>query len=193
MHIHIKTDSPDASDLLNAVNMTAITTTTAPVNQNVTDTMRLGLRRYAKSVMVITCTYQGVRYAMSATAVSELSLDPPTMLICVNQSAGLHAALSAGADFAINMLHAGQEHIARNCGGGLRGEERFDEGDWQASDFGPPILADAQAYFVCRQEQRIDHGTHSIFIGQVVAAYSADDIDPLVYVDGRYISPMQST
>lgn len=173
--------------------MTAITTTTAPANQNVTDTMRLGLRRYAKSVMVITCTHEGVRYAMSATAVSELSLDPPAMLICVNRSAGLHPALSAGADFAINMLHAGQEHIARNCGGGLRGEERFSEGDWQVSDFGPPILGDAQAYFVCRQEQRIDHGTHSIFIGRVVAAHAAENIDPLIYVDGRYISSAQST
>ncbi len=154
--------------------------------------MRLGLRRFAKSVMVISCMSQGTRYAMSATAVSELSLDPPTMLICINQSASLHGPLAAGADFAINMLHAGQEHIARNCAGALRGEARFDEGDWQTSDFGPPVLNDAQAYFVCRQEQRIDHGTHSVFIGQVVAASAAEMIDPLVYVDGRYLAPVQT-
>ncbi len=165
----------------------------APLDKlDIVNDMVRGLRRYAKSVMVISCAHEDVRYAMSATAVSELSLDPPTMLICVNRSAALYVPLSSGADFAINMLNANQEHIARNCGGAIKGEARFDEGDWQYSDFGPPILADAQAYFVCRQEQRIDHGTHSVFIGEVIAAKAAEDINPLVYVDGRYIAPLQA-
>jgi flavin reductase (DIM6/NTAB) family NADH-FMN oxidoreductase RutF len=151
-------------------------------------TMRQGLRRFAKSVMVITSLHEGKRYAMSATAVSELSLDPPTMLVCVNRSAGLHVPLMKGADFAINMLHFGQEDIAANCAGKLHGEDRFGVGAWQASDLGPPILSDAQAYFVCRQQQRVDHGTHSIFIGEVVSAYTNEKVDPLVYVDGRYLS-----
>ena len=154
------------------------------------DDMLRGLRRFAKTVMVISCELDGRRYAMSATAVSEVSLDPPTMLICVNRDATLHIPLLAGVDFAINLLDAGQEQIARNCGGELRGAERFEHGDWQLSDHGPPILADAQAYFICRQEQRIEHGTHSIFIGEVLAAYSRQAVDPLVYVDGEYISPL---
>ncbi len=158
-------------------------------NLDVVASMVQGLRRFAKSVMVISCTHQGTRYAMAATAVSEVSLDPPTMLICVNRSANMHAPLFAGADFTINMLNSTQEHIARNCSGGLRGEDRFNEGDWQASSFGPPILADAVAYFICRQEQRVDHGTHSIFIGEVVSAHAAPDAHSLVYVDGRYVSP----
>jgi flavin reductase (DIM6/NTAB) family NADH-FMN oxidoreductase RutF len=153
------------------------------------DHMRLALRRFAKSVMVVSCEHEGVRYAMSATAVSELSLDPPTMLVCVNQSASMHMPLAAGADFAINMLHAGQEQIARNCGGALRGEDRFNEGDWQTSEFGPPYLADAQASFICSLVNRLDHGTHSIFIGEVELAKAADVVDPLVYVDGRYLAP----
>ena len=158
-------------------------------NLDVVASMVKGLRRFAKSVMVISCMHQGTRYAMSATAVSEVSLDPPIMLICVNRSANMHGALLAGADFAINMLSSQQEQIARNCSGTLRGEDRFSQGDWQASDFGPPILSDALAYFVCRQEQRVDHGTHSIFIGEVVAAHAAENAHSLVYVDGRYVSP----
>jgi flavin reductase (DIM6/NTAB) family NADH-FMN oxidoreductase RutF len=154
--------------------------------------MLQGLRRFAKSVMVISCEKDGQRYAMSATAVSEISLDPPTMLICVNRSATMHIPLLEGADFAINMLHAGQEQISRNCGGEKRGEERFDLGDWQASPYGPPVLADAQAYFVCRQAQRVETGTHSIFIGEVVAAFADDRVDPLVYVDGGYLAPLSA-
>jgi len=162
----------------------------AAKNAALVDDMLKGLRRFAKTVMVISCEMDGRRYAMSATAVTEVSLDPPTMLICVNRDATLHIPLLAGADFAINLLDAGQEQIARNCGGELRGAERFEQGDWQPSDHGPPILADTQAYFICRQEQRVEHGTHSIFIGEVIAAHSDSAVDPLVYVDGAYVAPL---
>jgi len=154
----------------------------------VTDQMRLGLRRFAKAVMVVSARHDGVRYAMSATACSEVSLDPPTMLVCVAQAASMHMPLAAGADFAINMLHSGQEQISRNCGGAKRGEDRFDEGDWQDDD-GTPWLADGQASFICRVVNRVDHGTHSVFIGEVRAAHTAEIVDPLVYVDGRYLEP----
>lgn len=155
---------------------------------DVTDQMRSGLRRFAKAVMVVSARHDGVRYAMSATACSEVSLDPPTMLVCVAQSASMHIPLAAGADFAINMLHSGQQQISRNCGGAKRGEERFDEGDWQDDD-GTPFLADGQASFICRIVNRADHGTHSVFIGEVRAAHVAETVDPLVYVDGRYLEP----
>ena len=59
--------------------------------------LREGLRRLAKAVVVITCQHGGERFAMTATAVSELSMDPPSLLICVNRSASLHAPLSAKA------------------------------------------------------------------------------------------------
>ncbi len=155
---------------------------------DVTDQMRLGLRRFAKAVMVVSARHNGVRYAMSATACSEVSLDPPTMLVCVAQAASMHIPLAAGADFAINMLHSGQQQISRNCGGAKRGEERFDEGDWQDDD-GTPFLADGQASFICRIVNRADHGTHSVFIGEVRSAHVAETVDPLVYVDGRYLEP----
>ena len=32
----------------------------------------------------------------------------------------------------------------------------------------------------------MDYGTHRIFIGRVEAVRVHDDVDPLVYVDGRY-------
>ena len=152
--------------------------------------MLTALRRYAKSVMVISSRHEGTRYAMAATAVCEVSLDPPAMLVCVNRNTSMHAPLSAGADFAVNMLHGGQEHIARNAGGAARGEERFNEGDWRESKLAIPYLADAQASFICRNIRSLDFGTHTIFIGEVASAHAADAIDPLIYVDGRYLSGM---
>ncbi len=152
---------------------------------------RKGLRRFAKSVMVITARQGERRFAMSATAVSEVSLDPPTLLVCVNQTSSFHSSLVPGAEFAMSILHAGQEQIARNCGGLLRGEARFEEGEWQETEAGTPWLADAQASFICELVRQIDHGTHSVFIGEVKHVHVNDPVDPLVYVDGRYVAPLR--
>ena len=48
---------------------------------------------------------------------------------------------------------------------------------------------DGQASFICHVVNRADHGTHSVFIGEVRAAHTAEIVDPLVYVDGRYLEP----
>ncbi|HEX8445106.1 MAG TPA: flavin reductase family protein [Sphingomonas sp.] len=169
-----------------------MTTTDATALPPATDTatlaaaVRLALRRMAKSVTVITCLHEGRRYAMAATAVDALSMDPPSMILSVNRSASLHAPLAAGADFCINVLGHSHEAVSRACGGGMSGEDRFGVGDWIAGPSGVPILADAQASFVCHNDVSLSYGTHGIFVGRLVDVRSFGDVDPLVYLDGRY-------
>ena len=89
--------------------------------------------------------------------------------------------------FGVNVLHRDQEHLARMFADRTMRELRFASG-WHLEHAGPPRLPDAQASILCR---RIDHhtfGTHSIFIGVVEDVIVRDDIDPLLYVDGRYTS-----
>ena len=148
--------------------------------------LRSGLRRLAKAVVVITTRHEGIRYAMAATAVSELSMEPPSLLICVNRNASLDAPLSAGAGFCVNILHGDQLDIANTCAGQLKGEARFGLGRWAGAEGESPWLEDAQASFACRQEASLDYGTHRIFIGRVEAVRLHGAVDPLVYVDGRY-------
>ena len=123
---------------------------------------------------------------MAATAVSELSMDPPSLLICVNKSASISEALQAKADFAINILHSSHEAISVLASGPIKGEERFKTGNWTTGDLGMPVIADAQAVFECRFAESVSFGTHDIIIGEVVETRTSGSVDPLVYVDGRY-------
>jgi flavin reductase (DIM6/NTAB) family NADH-FMN oxidoreductase RutF len=150
------------------------------------ESMRGALRRLAKAVVIITCKHDGRRYAMTATAVSELSMDPPSLLICVNRGASSAGALAAGADYGVNILPASQESIARRCAGGVFGEDRFLEGAWREAPGGTPYLEDSQAFFICSQDGRMSYGTHEIIIGRVKSVGLTGSVDPLVYVDGRY-------
>lgn len=164
----------------------AVPSTQPSDHTDIANALRVGLRALAKAVTVISCRHNGTRYAMTATAVNELSMDPPSMLICVNKSAGLFIPLSAGANFCINILQASQAEISALCSGKVRGEARFAMGSWGDSTLGPPYLEEAQASFVCRNVSKQEFGTHGIFVGQVEQVYMREQNDPLVYMDGRY-------
>jgi len=154
--------------------------------------MLLAMRRLARSVTVISCCDSEQRYSMSATAVDSLSTEPPSLLICINRGSSIYPPLAAGADFCVNLLAAQQQHIAIDCSGRLKGEDRFSTGNWQTSTDGVPYLHDAQASLVCRQDGRFDYGTHTVFIGKLLEVKMSGEIDPLVYVDGAYTTAAAS-
>ncbi|MDT8760195.1 flavin reductase family protein [Sphingomonas psychrotolerans] len=154
--------------------------------RDVAEQLRAGLRRLGKAVVVITCRYEERRWAMTATAVSELSMDPPSLLVCVNKSASLHGPLTAGANFCVNILHADHLHVSQACSGKAKGEARFAEGAWDMAADGTPYLRDAQASFFCTYERHLEYGTHAVVIGAVTGVSHSGEVDPLIYIDGGY-------
>jgi flavin reductase len=145
---------------------------------------RQAMRRVASTVNVITIRVGGEPMGITATAMSTISLDPPSLLVCINQAASLHAPMGDMSHFRVNVLHRDQRSIAGMFADRGQQELRFLSG-WDL-DCGAPRLIDAQAAMLCR---RIDHhrfGTHSIFIGQVEEVLFRDEIDPLVYLNGHY-------
>jgi flavin reductase (DIM6/NTAB) family NADH-FMN oxidoreductase RutF len=143
------------------------------------------LRRLASSVSVVTCREAGRNFAMTATAVSALSMEPPSMLVCVNRSAAFHGALRQADEFAINVLSRAHVAISRLCSGEAKGDCRFGVGRWDTGA-AAPVLADAQAAIICRKERELDYGTHTIFTGCILSIAINGDVDPLIYVDGQY-------
>jgi flavin reductase (DIM6/NTAB) family NADH-FMN oxidoreductase RutF len=146
---------------------------------------KLALRRLASAVAVVSCRDGQARHAMTATAVTAMSMQPPSMIVCINRAATFHAAMQAAVSFAINILHRSQIDISMECGGKARGEDRFGNGAW-GEEAEVPILPGAQAHVVCTKEAAFDYGSHTIFIGRVISVGIHGDVDPLIYVDGKY-------
>lgn len=150
-----------------------------------TQNFKQAMRRVASTVNVITVCVGGEPMGITATAMSSLSLDPPSLLICINRTASLHSPLEDVSHFCVNVLHRSQEEIARMFADKSRRELRFATG-WQVDCDRPPRLADAQAAILCRRIRHFPYGTHSIFVGEVEEVAVREDVDPLVYVDGKY-------
>src|SRR5258707_10202220 len=69
---------------------------------------RLAMRRFPAAVTVITSADQTRRHGMTATAVTSLSMDPPSLVVCVNQSSLLHDIMLLARRFCVNLLRRGQ-------------------------------------------------------------------------------------
>lgn len=157
----------------------------AQSHDDLLDAFREAMRHVASTVYAVTTGHGGGRYGILATAVSSLSFDPPSLLVCVNRAASLHAPLAEARFFCVNVLGLANRDVAEHFMNG-RGLDRFAVGDWDEAH-GVPILTSAQSSLVCRTAHRHDFGTHSIFIGELVAAKHREDATPLTYFDRHYI------
>lgn len=148
------------------------------------------MRHVAAAVYAITTKHDGVRSGIVATAFSSLSFSPPSILICVNEDTSIHSPLMHADRFAVNVLGLANRDVA-DCFMAYKGDERFNVGKW-VEELGVPVLADAQSTMICQIADRHKFGTHTVFIGEIIAAHHREDAKPLIYYDRRYIDISQS-
>lgn len=152
------------------------------------DAFRSAMRQLASGVCIVTLGAGEQRAGMTATSVASLSVDPPTLIVCVNRAASIYGALAGGARFGVSVLAAGQGEFADRFAGrtGHRGSERFGEGRWRQFPSGVHVLWDAAAAFECEVEDLVERHTHAIVIGRVRLAASGSNSGALVYWRGAY-------
>lgn len=150
--------------------------------------MKAGMRRLAAGVSVISAVdQQGARYAMTASSVTSVSDDPPSLLVCINQNARICPVLTKGQTFGINLLGQSHADVSIVCSTGDQGDKRFDVGHWATTALGTPIIADAEAVFECCVDEVYAYGTHHIVVAKITSVIiSSGDADPLIYCDGGY-------
>jgi flavin reductase (NADH)/flavin reductase len=152
------------------------------------DTFRSGMRRLAGHVCIITTTSSdGGRAGLTATAVSSVSAEPPTLLICVNRQNSSHAVIRAAGLFAVNVLALEDQELANRFASRIVGEARFSEGVWTTLETGAPVLESALVCFDCRIAQAVEVGTHGVLFGAIEAIrVRQTETKPLLYVHGSY-------
>ena len=144
------------------------------------------MRGITSTVTVVSAKNGENKQAMTATSVASLSIDPPSMLVCVNQEASNHEVMKEGLDFCINILSLGQENLADICSIKEKEEQRFLEGNWSELE-NIPYNSDSQSNLFCNCVQVIQHKTHTIYVGEVAKVFNKNTFDPLLYKDGNYL------
>jgi flavin reductase (DIM6/NTAB) family NADH-FMN oxidoreductase RutF len=149
-----------------------------------TDAFKAALRRFATGVCIVTTEHEGVLHGFTVNAFSSVSVEPPTILICVNRSATAHALISAAERFCVNVLALEQRAVAERFAGG-DAKTRFAGIDYRIGPSGSPILGGVIAYVDCALAEEYTAGTHTIFIGSVLEAGDHAG-SPLGYYNREY-------
>jgi len=156
----------------------------APVSEG----LRKAMRQLASGVSVITTGFAPKRTGFTATSVSSLSVDPARIIVSVNRASSSYYAIRDSGVFAVNFLRPHQVEIANRFAGrgGIKGEARFSDAEWDVLESGASVLVGALASIDCAVEELVERHSHAIVIGRVLATRSAEHGNALLYWRGRY-------
>ena len=157
-----------------------------PNSVDVRSAFRAAMRSYAATVTVVTASDGRRRHGMTATSVTSLSLEPPSLIVCINQTTLLHDILLSARRFCVNVLTRDHSRLSAAFSGAVPPEQRFELGEWKQTADGIDFLVDAQTRVFCRKVAMIPFGSHSIVIGEVDDIGSSETAGPLLYRDANY-------
>ena len=142
-------------------------------------------RRLSVGVYVIGVP-DGERHgAFTAAWVTQVSFDPPLLVLSVNPQNASYALLRTGGVFTVNVLERGQLELARRFGTtSSREEDKLAGFAWHPAGNGAPVLDDALAYFECELQDRHPAGDHELVIGLVLGGRVLDpNAVPMLYAE----------
>lgn len=151
--------------------------------------LKMAMRRLTGGVVVVTAGSGDERVGLTATSAVSLSVDPPTMLVCVNRASSTWPVIARRRHFCVNILGAEHQTVAERFAGigDLRGAERYAGADWMVMKSGASGLVGAQAVVDCEIDEVIERHSHAILLGAVREVRIAhQESDSLVYRHGAF-------
>jgi flavin reductase len=149
---------------------------------------REAMSRLGAAVHVVTTDGPGGKHGFTATAVSSVSDQPATLLVCLNHRSRVTTALHANRVLCVNTLRAGDDAVADVFAGrtGLYGAQRFLQGDWTTLVTGAPVLTTAVVSLDCRMIEWKPVASHNVYFCGVVAVREGAPASALVYHERAY-------
>jgi flavin reductase len=155
---------------------------------------RGALGRFASGVTVVTTVIDGVDHAMTASAFTSVSLDPPQVLVCSQRASRFHEAVMVSGVWGVSILSdRGRDASAWFAHKGRALEGQFDGVPHHRGALGVPLLDASLAWLECRTIGIHEGGTHTILVGEVTwAGVQEGDDDPLIHYRSHYGTIVQS-
>jgi flavin reductase (DIM6/NTAB) family NADH-FMN oxidoreductase RutF len=126
----------------------------------------------------------GIPRGLTANSFTSVSLNPPFVLVCIDEKATSHPVFKAAQAFGVSILGAAQRATS-----GLfasKATDKFERTQTFKSETGTPLLQGAVSWFDCTTHSVTEVGDHLVVVGRVVA-FGHDSGTPLAYCRGNYI------
>ncbi len=158
--------------------------TETPISSGV---FKQSMRLFAGGVCIVATNRDGEWHGLTMTAVCSLTIDPPSLIACVNRNAGAHGIMSTTKRVSVNVLspdHTGLAELFSSSK--VKGPKRFDEKRWTGMASGVPALIDALAVLDCEVMRQMTVGQHSVFFFEVKSVRLQPNRRPLVHFNREF-------
>lgn len=148
---------------------------------------RQTLGRFPTGVTIVTTLDANLQpVGLTVSSFNAVSLQPPLVLWSLSNSAQVRASFEQAPCYAIHVLSATQQILARAFAKGSA-NTRFEAVPLLLHDdaTGLPLLPGCTAVFICQNRSRYVEGDHTIFVAKVLRCQFNED-KPLIYHAGRY-------
>ncbi len=150
------------------------------------DAFKQVMGRWTTGVTIVTARAGDAIHGMTVSAFTEVSLEPPLVLVCADKSSNTHPLIAEGGVFAVNILARNQAALSDKFASKQDEHLRFEGVDWTMAETGSPILPDTVAALDCRVHAAHESGDHVIYLGEVLWTRCDPDKSVLLYNSGTY-------
>jgi flavin reductase (DIM6/NTAB) family NADH-FMN oxidoreductase RutF len=152
-----------------------------------TNELRRAMRRWATGVSIVSTHLEGVDHGMTVNSLTSISLDPPLVLVSLEQGTRTHGMVKQSGFFGVSILSQKHQEISdRFAGRETEYDDRYLGLETTTMITDAPLLVDSLSNLDCRVVSTYEAGTHTIFIGKVLAAQINGVADPLIYYNRGY-------
>lgn len=129
--------------------------------------IKRGLRILTYGLYLVTAESEGQRNAMVASWVSQVSYEPPRIMVAVKKTRFSHKILKTARGFGLMVVEKGREKELSKFKG-ADPEEKFEGKEISYGGGGAPLFSDYLCAFDIVTKDKVDAGDHTIFIGDIV-------------------------
>jgi len=139
-------------------------------------------------IYILTTFHRKEINGMVASWVSQVSYEPPLIMVALHPSRYSHHLISRSGYFALHVLDRNQCGLLKR----FKGHDpaaKFASISWSRGKLGCPVLTSCIAYLECEVKTSYSPGNHTLFIGEVIDAKTFSEQEPLSTLDytGMYL------
>jgi len=149
--------------------------------------LRTTMRYWTTGVTIVSAQLGDVRHGMTVNSFTSLSLDPPLVLVSLERATRTHRLVMQAGHFGVSILGDDQQEISDRFAGRMTEHlDRFEDLPVYSLVSEAPLLEAGLAGLDCKVLSAFEAGTHTVFIGEVLAVRRNEDDLPLVYYNRDY-------
>src|SRR6266699_4666892 len=145
------------------------------------------LRTFTYGLYAVSCANEGEVNIFTANWLSQISFDPPLLVLSVENATKSLPMILRSRKFTINVYHSGDRELAGKLGkSALQHPDKLENVGFDLGTNGCPILHDALAWVACEVRHTAEAGDSTLLVADVVDVGMLGEGKPLTMAEAGF-------